>query len=97
MSLDPTQLDAVRRFLRTNMQFFTGVPLLRSKPFEFPDAPEQRGSLQDAAATKPRTGLVRSLFAFGIALTVSGSLFQYLLWRQTTLESKHHLTPAGDV
>ena len=37
--------------LRTNVLFYSSVSPLRRRPFEFPDAPSDRGTLQDAAAT----------------------------------------------
>lgn len=65
MSLDSEQLVAVRGFLRTSLLFYNSVPFLRDWRFEFPDAPDKRGALEDAAATKPREGLPRALFLSG--------------------------------
>jgi hypothetical protein len=76
------QLDVVRAFLRTNLLFYTSVAPLRHRPFEFPDAPSDRGTLQDAAATKRRKGRLHVLFLGGLLLTLSGTVWDYFLWRQ---------------
>ena len=57
MSLYSEQLDVVRAFLRTNLMFYASVVPLRRRPFEFPDAPGDRGTLEEAAATKLCKGI----------------------------------------
>ncbi len=94
MSLDSEQLDAVRGFLRTNLLFYTSVLPLRHQPFEFPDAPSERGTLEEAAATKPRKGLLRALFLGGSLLTLSGAVWEYLVWRQNLAEKSKEPPPA---
>jgi len=94
VSLDSEQLDAVRGFLRTNLLFYTSVLPLRHQPFEFPDAPSERGTLKEAAATKPRKGLLRALFLGGSLLTLSGAVWEYLVWRQNLAEKSKEPPPA---
>ena len=93
MSLYSEQLDVVRAFLRTNLMFYASVVPLRRRPFEFPDAPSDRGTLHEAAATKPRKGGVRALFLGGLLLTVSGTVWDYFLWRQNLLEKSNQPLP----
>ena len=69
--------------------FYASVLLLRHRPFEFPDAPSDRGTLHEAAATKPRKGLLRALFLGGLLLTVSGTVWEYFLWRQNLLQKSN--------
>ncbi len=86
MSLDFEQLNVVRVFLRTNLVFYSSVFPLRHRPFEFPDAPSDRGTLQEAAATKPRKGQLRALFLGGLLLTLFGTVWDYFLWRHDLAE-----------
>lgn len=79
-------LDVVRAFLRTNLLFYTSVVSLRHRPFEFPDAPSDRGTLQEAAAAKPHKGRLHALFLGGLLLTLSGTVWDYFLWRQDLAE-----------
>jgi hypothetical protein len=74
------QLDVIRAFLRTNVLFYTSVVPLRRRPFEFPDAPTGRGTLQEAAATEPRKGRLRALFFVGLLLSLFGTVWEYFLW-----------------
>ncbi len=93
MSLYSEQLDVIRAFLRTNLMFYACVLPLRRRPFEFPDAPSDRGTLHEAAATKPRKGGLRALFFSGLLLTVSGTVWDYFLWRQNLLEKSNQPLP----
>jgi hypothetical protein len=93
VSLDSEQLVAVRGFLRTSRLFYTSVPLLRDRPFEFPDAPGDRGALEDAAATKPREGLPRALFLTGSLVTLCGGVWEYVLWRQELIAKSKQPPP----
>jgi hypothetical protein len=93
VSLDSEQLEALRSFLRTNLLFYTSVSTLRDRPFEFPDAPSERGTLQEAAATKPRRGLLIALFLGGLLLSIAGSAWEYFLWRQNLAEKSKQPPP----
>ena len=80
------QVDVVRAFLRTDLLFYTSVVPLRHRPFEFPDAPNDRGSLREAAATKPCKGRLYALILGGLLLAGSGTVWEYFLWRQNLVE-----------
>ncbi len=80
------QLNVVRDFLRTNPLFSTSVATLRHRPFEFPDAPGDRGTLEEAAATKPRKRLLHAIVFGGLLLSVFGTVWEYFLWRHDLLE-----------
>jgi hypothetical protein len=86
VSLSSEQLNVVRAFLRTNFLFYSSVIPLRHRPFEFPDDPSDRGTLQDAAATKPRKGQLRALFLGGLLLSLFGTVWDYFLWRHDLAE-----------
>jgi hypothetical protein len=86
VSLNSEQLNVVRAFLRTNVLFYTSVIPLRHRPFEFPDNPSDRGTLQDAAATRPRKGQLRALFLGGLLLSLFGAVWDYFLWRHDLAE-----------
>src|ERR1700760_915149 len=90
------QLDVVRAFLRTNLLFYTSVEHLRHRPFEFPDAPSDRGTLQEAAATKLHKGRLHALFLGGLLLSLFGTVWDYFLWRhdlaERTKQSGHVFT-----
>jgi hypothetical protein len=75
------RLNVVRDFLRTNLLFYTSVATLRHRPFEFPDAPGDRGTLEEAAATKPRKELLRGIVLGGLLLSLFGTVWEYFLWR----------------
>jgi hypothetical protein len=87
------QLDVVRAFLRTNLLFYTSVAPLRHRPFEFPDAPNGRGTLREAAATKPCEGQLHAIIAGGLLLTGCGTVWEYFLWRQNLVERSQQPLP----
>jgi hypothetical protein len=80
------QLNVVRDFLRTNPLFSTSVATLRHRPFEFPDAPGDRGTLEEASATKPRKRLLHAIVFGGLLLSLFGTVWEYFLWRHDLLE-----------
>jgi hypothetical protein len=87
------QLDVIRAFLRTNVVFYTSVVPLRRRPFEFPDAPSDRGTLREAGATKPSKGRLRALFLSGLLLSLFGTVWEYFLWRRDLAEKSNHPPP----
>jgi hypothetical protein len=93
VSLDSEQLDVVRAFLRTDLLFYSSVLSLRHRPFEFPDTPSDRGTLQEAAATKPNRGRLLALFLGGVLLTLFGTVWEYFLWRQNLAEKSKQPHP----
>jgi hypothetical protein len=95
MSLDSQQLDAIRVFLQTNLLFYTSVSPLRDRPFEFPDAPRERGTLQEAAATIPRKRLLRTLFLSGLFLFFSSAVWEDLLWQLNRIQESKQLPPVS--
>ena len=80
------ELKVVRDFLRTNPLFSASVATLRHQPFEFPDAPGDRGTLEEAAATKPRKGLLHAIFFGGLLLSIFSTVWEYFLWQHDLLE-----------
>lgn len=86
MSLNSEQRDKIRDFLRTDSHFYNDIWRLRDEPFEFPDAQSKRGTLQDAAATKPRRLLQEMLLLSGLILTACGGLWEHMVWHQGVAE-----------
>ncbi len=80
MSLNSEQRNDLRAFLQSSPEFFLNVPLLRYRPFRFPDCPGKRGTLHEAAATKPRKELLQALFSVGSFLVFSGAVMEYFIW-----------------